>query len=119
VIYGQKTLQIARSALDRVNVRRLLIELARVVTAVGLRFVFEPNTAATRAQFVSQLTPRLATIQAQSGIDSYKIIMDASNNTQQVVEANRLVGTIVIVPTKAVEYIAIDFIITNAGVEFV
>lgn len=119
VIYGQKTLQIARSALDRVNVRRLLIELARVVTAVGLRFVFEPNTAATRAQFVSQLTPRLATIQAQSGIDSYRIIMDTSNNTQQVIEANRLVGTIVIVPTRAVEYIAIDFIITNAGVEFV
>jgi len=119
VIYGQKTLQIARSALDRVNVRRLLIELARVVTTVGLRFVFEPNNAATRAQFVSQLTPRLATIQAQSGIDSYKIVMDASNNTQQVVEANRLVGTIIIVPTKAVEYIAIDFIITNAGVEFV
>ena len=119
VIYGQKTLQIKRSALDRVNVRRLLIELARVVSNVGLRFVFEPNNAATRAQFVSQLTPQLATIQSQSGIDSYKIIMDASNNTQQVIEANKLVGTIVIVPTKAVEYIAIDFIITNAGVEFV
>lgn len=119
VIFGQKTLQLARTALDRVNVRRLLIELARIVTTVGLQFVFEPNTPGTRARFVSLLAPQFATVQSQSGIDSYRIIMDDSNNTQQDIEANRLNGRIVIVPTKAVEYIAIDFIITNAGVEFV
>ena len=119
VIFGQKTLQIARSALDRVNVRRLLIELARIVTTVGLQFVFEPNIPATRSRFVNLLSPQFATVQAQSGIDSFRIIMDDSNNTQQDIEANRLNGRIVIVPTKAVEYIAIDFIITNEGVEFV
>jgi len=119
VIFGQKTLQISRSALDRVNVRRLLIELARIATSIGLQFVFEPNTAATRSRFVSLLSPQLATVQSQSGIDSYKIIMDDTNNTQRDVESNKLNGTIIIVPTKAVEFIAVDFIITNAGVEFV
>jgi len=119
VIFGQKTLQIARSALDRVNVRRLLIELARVVTEVGVQFVFEPNTTATRSRFVSLLTPRFATVQSQSGIDSFKIVMDESNNTPTDIEANKLNGRIIIVPTKAVEYIAIDFIITNEGVQFV
>ena len=119
VIFGQKTLQLAKSALDRVNVRRLLIELARIVTSVGLQFVFEPNTSATRSRFVSLLTPQFATVQSQSGIDSFKIIMDESNNTAADIEANKLNGRIIIVPTKAVEYIAIDFIITNEGVEFV
>lgn len=119
VIFGQKTLQLARTALDRVNVRRLLIELARIVTAVGLQFVFEQNTPATRSRFVGLLTPAFATVQSQSGIDSFRIIMNESNNTQRDIEANKLNGRIIIVPTKAVEYIAIDFIITNEGVEFV
>lgn len=119
VIFGQKTLQIARSALDRVNVRRLMIELARIVTSVGLQYVFEPNTPQTRSRFVNQLIPQFSTVQSQSGIDSFRIIMDESNNTQRDIEANVLNGTIIVVPTKAVEFIAIDFIITNAGVEFV
>jgi phage tail sheath protein FI len=96
-----------------------MIELARIATSIGLQFVFEPNTAATRSRFVSLLSPQLATVQSQSGIDSYKIIMDDTNNTQRDVESNKLNGTIIIVPTKAVEFIAVDFIITNAGVEFV
>ena len=119
VIFGQKTLQIAKTALDRVNVRRLLIELARIVTAIGLQFVFEPNTPGTRARFVSLLSPQFATVQSQSGIDRFDIVMNDTNNTQSDIEANRLNGRIIIVPTKAVEYIAIDFIITNEGVEFV
>jgi phage tail sheath protein FI len=96
-----------------------MIELSRIVTAIGLQFVFEPNTPQTRTRFVNQLIPQLATVQSQSGIDSFKIIMDESNNTQRDIEANVLNGTIIVVPTKAVEFIAIDFIITNAGVEFV
>jgi len=119
VIFGQKTLQISRSALDRVNVVRMLIELARRVTAIGLLYVFEQNTASTRARFVSQLTPELTLIQSQSGIDSFSIVMDDTNNAQSDIEQNKLNGRILIVPTRAVEYIAIDFIITNAGVEFV
>ena len=119
VIFGQKTLQIARSALDRVNVMRMLIELARRVSAIGLLYVFEQNTATTRARFVSQLTPELTLVQSQSGIDAFSIVMDETNNTQSDIEQNKLNGRILIVPTRAVEYIAIDFIITNAGVEFV
>lgn len=119
VIFGQKTLQISRSALDRVNVMRMLIELARRVTNVGLQYVFEQNTASTRARFVNQLTPELTLVQSQSGIETFSIVMDETNNTQTDIEQNKLNGRILIVPTRAVEYIAIDFIITNSGVEFV
>lgn len=118
VIFGQKTLQQAQSALDRVNVRRMLLEVKRIVSDVALKIVFEQNTPSTRARFVSQVTPLLATIQSQQGIDQFKVIMDSSNNTQQDVEENRLNGRIVLVPTRAVEFIAIDFIVTNAGVSF-
>jgi hypothetical protein len=119
VIFGQKTLQISRSALDRVNVMRMLIELAGRVSKIGLQYAFEQNTASTRARFVSQLTPELTLIQSQSGIDSFSITMDETNNTQTDIEQNKLNGRIVIVPTRAVEYIAVDFVITNSGVEFV
>lgn len=119
VIFGQKTLQISRSALDRVNVMRMIIELARRITNVGLRFVFEQNTAATRANFVGQMTSELTLLQSQSGINSFTVIMDETNNTQSDIDQNKLNGRIIVVPTRAVEYIAIDFIITNSGVEFV
>lgn len=119
VIFGQKTLQISRSALDRVNVVRMLIELAQRVSKIGLSYVFEQNTASTRARFVSQLTPELTLVQSQSGIDAFSITMDETNNPQSEIEQNKLNGRIVIIPTKAVEFISIDFIITNAGVVFV
>ena len=118
VIFGQKTLQQNRSALDRVNVRRMLLEVKRLVSEVGNRIIFEQNTPATRARFVSQVTPLLATIQSQQGIDQFKVVMDSSNNTQNDVENNKLNGTIILVPTRAVEFIQMDFIITNSGVSF-
>jgi len=118
VIFGQKTLQFARSALDRVNVRRLLLEVKRTVTTEADKFVFENNTSATRSKFVSQVVPKLSTIQAQAGVESFRVIMDESNNTQADVESNRLNGKIVIVPTRAIEFISLDFIVTNAGVTF-
>lgn len=120
VIFGQETLQAAASALDRVNVRRMLLEVKRqIVTITREGFVFEQNTAATRAKWVSQVTPRLAAVQVQSGIESFRVIMDDSNNTQDDIENNRLKGKVILVPTTAVEFIAIDFIITNSGVSFV
>ena len=119
VIFGQKTLQILKSSLDRVNVRRMLLEVKRVVGDVALNIVFEQNTPATRARFVAEVTPLLANIQAQQGIDQFKVVMDDSNNTNEDISSNILNGRIVIVPTRAVEFIAIDFIITNAGVDFV
>ena len=118
VIFGQKTLQINRSALDRVNVRRMLLEVKRQVSTVAEQLLFEPNNANTRARFVSAVAPILSLVQAQSGIEKFSIVMDDTNNTQEDVEANRLNGRIVVVPTRAIEFIAIDFIITNAGVEF-
>ncbi len=118
VIFGQKTCQLAQSALDRVNVRRMLLELKRQVVSVADRLLFEPNTPDTRARFINSVTPLLATIQSQQGIESFKVVMDDTNNTVEDVENNRLNGRIVIVPTRAIEFIAIDFIITNSGVDF-
>ena len=118
VIFGQKTLQYAKSSLDRVNVRRMLLEVRRLVTNVANKIVFEQNTQETRNRFIAQATPLLASIQSQQGIDSFKVVMDASNNSPEDAEQNRLNGRIVLVPTRAVEFIAIDFIITNSGVSF-
>jgi len=95
-----------------------LLEVKRLVSEVGNRIIFEQNTPATRARFVSQVTPLLATIQSQQGIDQFKVVMDSSNNTQNDVENNKLNGTIILVPTRAVEFIQMDFIITNSGVSF-
>ncbi len=118
VIFGQKTLQFAKSALDRVNVRRLMLEVKRQVSGVADRFLFEPNNAATRARFVNQITPLLSLIQLQAGIEQFKVICDESNNTPLDVEQNKMNGRIVVVPTRAVEFISIDFIVTNSGVTF-
>lgn len=119
VIFGQKTLQRAKSALDRVNVRRMMIALKRRVVTIARRFVFEQNTQGTRNDFIRQVLPVLSTMKAQSGIEGFKITMDSTNNTQQDIDNNILRGRIEVVPTRAIEFIAIDFIITNAGVEFV
>jgi len=118
VIFGQKTLQFEKSALDRVNVRRLMIEIKRQVAGAAERFLFEPNNATTRARFVNQITPLLGLIQLQAGIEQFKVICDSSNNSTDDVEQNRLNGRIVVVPTRAVEFISIDFIVTNTGVSF-
>jgi phage tail sheath protein FI len=84
-----------------------------------LQYVFEQNTASVRARFVNQLTSELTLVQSQSGIEAFRVVMDETNNTAVDIEQNKLNGRILLVPTRAVEYIAIDFIITNAGVEFV
>ena len=118
VIFGQKTLQITKSALDRLNVRRMLLEVKRIVGDIAITIVFEQNTPATRAKFVDGVTPQLALIQLQQGIESFQVIMDGRNNSESDIESNRLNGRIVIVPTRTVEFIAIDFIVTNAGVSF-
>ena len=118
VIFGQKTLQQARSALDRVNVRRLMNELKRIVSNIATNLVFEQNTLTTRQTFINNTILQLGLIQANAGIESFNVVMDSSNNTQDDIENNRLNGRIVVVPTRAVEFIAIDFIITSAGVDF-
>ena len=118
VIFGQKTMQMTKSALDRVNVRRLLLEVKRQVVEVANVVLFEQNTPQTRARFVNLVQPRLALIQAQAGIEKFRVICDDTNNTPADAEENRLNGKIVLIPTRTIEFIAIDFIITNAGVSF-
>lgn len=118
VVWGQKTLQQAQTSLDRVNVRRLMLEIKRLVADVAKNFVFEQNTSQTRKKFVSKVTPLLAIIQTQSGVNKFAVIMDGTNNTQSDVDANRLNGKIIIYPTKTVEFVAVDFIISNSGVDF-
>ncbi len=119
VIYGQKTLKINKSALDRVNVRRLMLEIKRIIMGIAQRLVFEQNTPAVRNKFVADASFQLGLIQSQAGVEAFQVIMNESNNTQEDYDLNRLNGRIVVVPTRVVEYIAIDFIVTNSGVQFV
>jgi len=118
VVFGQKTLQTAATALDRVNVRRLLIELKRVIGDIGNTLLFEQNTAATRNRFINQVNPFLESIQQRQGLFSYRVVMDDTNNTAEVIDRNQMVGQIFIQPTKTAEYIILDFNVTPTGVEF-
>ena len=118
VIFGQKTTQIARTALDRVNVRRLMINIKRRIQKIAQGLLFEQNDAATRNRFLAQASSVLADVRVKQGIEDFRVIMDETNNSAEDVDNNRLNGRIVVVPTRAVEFIAMDFIITNSGVEF-
>jgi hypothetical protein len=118
VVYGQKTLQKQASALDRVNVRRLLIALKSYISQVANNLVFEQNTIATRNQFLSQVNPYLESVQQRQGLYAFKVIMDDSNNTADVIDRNQLVGQIYIQPTKTAEFIYLDFNILPTGATF-
>ena len=118
VIFGQKTTQIARTALDRVNVRRLMVKIKSEIEKVAQRLLFEQNDAKTRNRFIADTSRILQDIQIKQGVEGFRVIMDDTNNTQEDVDNNRLNGKIIVVPTRAVEYIAMDFVITNSGVEF-
>ena len=117
VVFGQKTLQQAQSALDRVNVRRLLIDIRRKVRSVANTVIFEPNRESTLARFSSAVQPILARVQAQQGLDRYRVIIDSSTTTQLDVENNTVRGKIFLQPTRAVEFISLDFVVTNQGAE--
>jgi len=115
VIWGQKTLQAAATALDRVNVRRLLIALRREVREVANTIIFEPNRETTLQRFEGAVRPRLERIQAQKGIDSFLVRIDTTTTTQLDVENNTIKGKIFVLPTKTVEFVSIDFVVTNRG----
>jgi len=118
VVYGQKTLQTKASALDRVNVRRLLISLKSYISQVANTLVFEQNTAATRNNFLAQVNPYLENVQQRQGLYAFKVVMDSSNNTADVIDRNQLVGQIYVQPTKTAEFVYLDFIITPTGASF-
>jgi len=118
VVWGQKTLQRKPTSLDRVNVRRLLIALKDFIGGVSRTLVFEQNTTVTRNRFLSQVNPYLESVVQRQGLYAYKVIMDDSNNTADVVDRNQLVGQIYIQPTKTAEFIILNFNILPTGVTF-
>tara|TARA_Y100000592_G_scaffold61510_1_gene96088 strand:+ start:10756 stop:13743 length:2988 start_codon:yes stop_codon:yes gene_type:complete len=118
VIFGQKTLQVTPSALDRINVRRLMIFVKKEISRIASSLLFEPNVQATWNNFTSQVNPFLANIQNQFGIDAFKVILDDTTTTPDLVDRNTIYAKIFLKPTKAVEFFAIDFVITNSGAGF-
>ena len=117
-VWGQKTLQARPSALDRVNVRRLLIKLKKFIASSSRYLVFEQNTAGTRNRFMNIVNPFLESVQANSGLSAFRVVMDDSNNTPDVVDRNQLVGQIFIQPTRTAEFIVLDFIVQPTGAAF-
>jgi phage tail sheath protein FI len=118
VAFGQKTLQRKATSLDRVNVRRLLIALKGYIGNVARTLVFEQNTAVTRNRFLSQVNPYLESVVQRQGLYAFKVVMDESNNTPDVIDRNQLIGTIYIQPTKTAEFIILNFNILPTGAQF-
>ena len=118
VIMGQKTLQKRATALDRINVRRLLIELKEFIGNVANDLLFEQNTAVTRNSFLSQVNPYLESVQQRQGVYAFNVVMDDSNNTPTTIDQNALIGQITIQPTKTVEFILLNFTVSPTGVSF-
>jgi hypothetical protein len=118
VVFGQKTLQTTASALDRINVRRLLISLKNYISQVADNLVFEQNTAATRNIFLAQVNPYLESVQQRQGLYAFKVVMNESNNGPDIVDRNELRGAIYVQPTKTAEFVYLDFNILPTGAEF-
>jgi len=118
VIYGQKTLQVRQSALDRINVRRLLLQIRRVVAATSQTLLFEQNDQTLRDQFLSKVEPLLLQIQNQRGLTGFRVIMDETNNPPEVVDRNTLVGKIQLKPTRTAEFIDLTFQVLPTGARF-
>ena len=118
VVFGQKTLQRRATALDRVNVRRLLIALKGFIGQVANNLVFEQNTNVTRNRFLAQVNPYLESVVQRQGLYAYKVVMDETNNTPDVIDRNQLVGQIYIQPTKTAEFIILNFNVLPTGATF-
>ena len=117
-VFGQKTTQKKASALDRVNVRRLLINLKTFVASSSRNLVFEQNTNTLRNQFINTVQPYMEEVQANQGINAFRVVMDDSNNTPETIDRNQLVGQIFIQPTRTAEFIVLDFVVQPTGAAF-
>ena len=118
VVWGQKTLQKKSSALDRVNVRRLLIKVKKFIAASSRFLVFEQNTTQTRNRFLNIANPFLEQVQSNSGLSAFRVVMDDSNNTPDLVDRNILYGQIFLQPTRTAEFIVLDFTVQPTGAAF-
>ena len=117
-VFGQKTLQKKASALDRINVRRLLIKVKKFIASSSRFLVFEQNTAATRRRFLGIANPFLEQVQSQSGVNAFRVVMDETNNTPDTIDRNQLVGQLFLQPTRTAEFIVLDFTIQPTGASF-
>ena len=118
VIFGQKTLQVTRSALDRVNVRRLMIHIKKEISRMAATLLFDQNVAQTWARFTGQANPFLESIKQRLGLEAYRVILDTTTTTPDLIDRNIMYAKIYLKPARAIEFIAIDFVITNAGASF-
>jgi phage tail sheath protein FI len=118
VVFGQKTLQQRQSALDRINVRRLVIFLKKQISILAAQILFEQNVEATWTRFKSLIEPFLANVKTQFGITDYRLILDESTTTPDLIDQNILYAKIMVKPARAIEFIAIDFVITSTGASF-
>jgi phage tail sheath protein FI len=117
-VWGQKTLQARPSALDRVSVRRALIEVKKYIASATKYLVFEQNTTATRNRFLAIVNPYLEQVKAQQGLSAFRVVMDGSNNTADVIDQNILYGQLFLQPTRTAEFIILDFNIQPTGASF-
>jgi len=118
VIFGQKTLQVTRSALDRINVRRLLIFVKKGISRIAKDILFEPNVQETWDRFISRAEPFLSDVKARFGVTDYKLILDKTTTTPDLIDQNIMYAKIFLKPARAIEFIAVDFVITNTGAAF-
>jgi hypothetical protein len=118
VVFGQKTLQVTPSALDRINVRRLMNYVKKEISRMANNILFQPNVEETWVNFTSRVNPFLASVQARLGLDDFKVVLDKTTTTPELIDRNIVYAKIFLKPTKAIEYIAIDFNITNSGASF-
>ena len=118
VVFGQKTLQVTRSALDRINVRRMLIYVKRQISLIAAGLLFEPNVQNTWSRFIASATPMLVDVQQRFGIQEYKLVLDDTTTTPDLIDQNIMYAKLFIKPTRAIEFIAVDFFITNTGASF-
>ena len=118
VIFGQKTLQVTRSALDRINVRRLLLYVKKGIARIASDILFEPNVQETWDRFIGRAEPFLADVKARFGLTDYKLILDKTTTTDDLVDRNVMYAKVFLKPARSIEFIAVDFIVTNTGAAF-
>jgi len=118
VVFGQKTLQQRQSALDRINVRRLVIYLKKQISVISTKILFEQNVQTTWNRFIGLVEPFLANVKSNFGISDYKLILDSSTTTPDLIDQNIMYAKIMVKPARSIEYIAIDFVVASTGASF-
>ena len=117
-MFGQKTLQVTPSALDRINVRRLLIFIKKEMSRIAATTLFEPNAEATWERFSDRAEGLLRDIKGSFGLDDFKVVLDETTTTPELVDRNIMYAKVFLKPTRAIEFIALDFIVTDSGASF-